>query len=178
MPKSGFTLIEMLVVIAVMALVGTFTLSNYKSFGEDQDLKSAVLDIQSQLRTAQTNSTTNLKCEGVSDPDGPYGATWKVRFFDSTTILLKCDKPPDSLEKRTLKLGADIQIFSVSGTPAGSCPSIPPFSRFNISFTPLYGKMTIGDNTSCTSLTVTLENTKTGSTKSLVIEQGGKIYAQ
>lgn len=171
MPRSGFTLIEMLVVIAIMAVIGIFTLSNYKSFGEDQSLKNAVLDIQSQLRTAQTNATTNLKC-GTQ-----YSATWQVEFADDDkTINLKCSASADI--QKTLQLDTNIKIKEFSGT---SCEDETPIT---IEFTPLSGKIGFiygdGNNmsSSCISLTVTLKNTKTGSDKSLTIEKGGKIYAQ
>jgi len=174
MPKSGFTLIELLVVIAIMAIVGVFTLANYKSFGEDQNLKNAVLDIQSQLRTAQTNATTNVKCNTL------FGATWQVKFTDTKTTNLNCQEPqpPLLVPKKTLTLGTNIAIQSVSGT-GSSCPSA---LSFTINFAPVSGKISIKDNTrdypNCTLLTITLKNTKTNSTKALVIEKGGRIYAQ
>lgn len=168
MPKGGFSLIEILVVVAIMALVGIFTFSNYKSFGEDQNLKNAVLDIQSQLRTAQTNATTNLKC-GTE-----YSAIWQVEFAtDKKTVNLKCSTSADT--QKELKLDTNIAIVTVAGADAG-CPSDTPFT---ISFAPISGKITIvpvGAN--CTSLTVTLKNSKTETTKDLSIEKGGKIYAQ
>jgi len=35
----GFTLIELMIVISIMALLGAFTIANYRSFGEDKDLE-------------------------------------------------------------------------------------------------------------------------------------------
>lgn len=170
--SAGFTLIELLVVIAIMAIVGVFTLANYRSFGEDQNLKNAVLDIQSQLRTAQTNATANAIC------NTQFGATWQVEFTDTKTTKLKCQEPsptplPTPIPKKTLTLGANIEIQSVSGT-GSNCPTALPFT---ISFAPLNGKITL-ERASCTSLTLTLRNTKTVSAKSFIIEQGGRIYGQ
>lgn len=163
---NAFTLIELLVVISIMALIATVTLANYQSFGEEQKLKNASLDIQSQLRTAQTNATTNLKCNTESS------ATWQVEFADSTTTNLKCQEPsaPATL-KKTLKLDTNIILHSVSGVGAG-CPIGVPFT---ISFAPLSGSITPGA-ANCTSLMLNYRNTKTGSFKSLIIEQGGRIH--
>lgn len=169
MQKSAyaFTLIELVVAISIMAIIGVIAFANYKPFGEDQNLKSAVLDIQSLLKTAQTNATTNLKCNTQS------GATWKVEFSsDKTTINLKC-QPPASLIK-TLQLGTNITVDSVTGV-VGCQVSFP----VTISFDPLSSKANFeGSTTSCTALTINLKNTKTNSTKSFIIEQGGRIYGQ
>jgi len=173
--SNAFTLIELLVVIAIMAVIGVFTLANYRSFGEDQNLKNAVLDVQSMLRAAQTNAISNVVC------NTQYGATWKVEFSNTTTVVLKCREPSGtSFTKKTLTLGSNIAINSVSGTPSVSCPTVPPFTpftSFTIYFDPLDGKICLGTMTNCTLLTITLINSKTTNTKSLVIEQGGRIYA-
>lgn len=166
---QGFTLVELLVVIAIVAIIGVFTLANYRSFGEDQNLKNAVLDTQSQLRTAQTNATSNVQC--VSK----FGATWQVEFANLVTINLKCIEPasPPTL-KKTISLNTNIVLKSpITGT-GSNCPILPPFT---ISFDPLTGKIGLGDP-SCTSLTITLQNSKTGSTRFFTIEQGGRIYGQ
>lgn len=169
--SEGFTLIELLIVITVVAIIGIYTLANYRSFGEDQNLKSAVLDIQSQLRTAQANATANVKCSTQ------FSATWQVEYTsDKKTINLKCQEPPPSplpVTKKTFTLGANIEISSVTGS---FCPGLPP-PAFTISFAPINGKISLGSDTRCSQLTITLKNTKTNSTKSFIIEQGGRIYA-
>ncbi|MBU1000526.1 prepilin-type N-terminal cleavage/methylation domain-containing protein [Patescibacteria group bacterium] len=167
----GFTLIELLIVISIMVTVGVFSLANYESFGEDQKLKSAVLDVQSILRNAQTNATTNVEC------DTEHSATWQVEFADTETINLKCQKPLDSsILIKGSKLDANIGIDAVYGVLSVDCPSVPPPS-FTISFAPLDGKITLGE-TDCKLLTITFTNINTNTTKSLIIEQGGRIYAQ
>lgn len=85
---AGFTLVELMVVIAIMAVIGAYTLSNYRSFGEDQNLKNAVLDIQSQLRAAQTSATANAICN-----NNQSGATWQLVYnTDKTTVNLYCQE--------------------------------------------------------------------------------------
>lgn len=168
---NAFTLIELLVVIAIMAVIGVYTFANYRSFGEDQNLKNAILDLQSQLRTAQTNATSNVIC------NTQYGATWQVEYqSDKQTVNLRCQEaqssPPPIFTKKTLTLGANIEIQSVSGS--SGCPTALPFT---ISFAPLNSQITL-EGANCTSLTLILRNTKTGNTKAFTIEQGGRIYAQ
>ena len=165
---KGFTLVEMLVVISIMALIGVVALANYQSFGEDQKLKNDSLNIQSQLRTAQTNATTNLKCNTQSS------ATWQVEFQNSTTLNLKCQEPSaGSILKKTLTLSTNVTIQSWVPTGA-DCP--PGFS-FIISFAPLTGSTNLVDD-KCTALKFTLLNSRTASTKYLTIEKGGRIYVE
>ncbi len=168
--ERGFTLVELLVVVAIMALAGTYTLSNYGSFGEDQKLKNAVLDIQSQLRLAQTNATANVKC------NTQYGALWQVEFPNTTTMQLTCAEQPSRLIsiKKTLRLSANITILKICKLNDNSC--IDGQIRTNvIAFVPLNGEVLLQG---WPALEITLKNIKTGSTKSLVIEKGGRIYAQ
>ncbi|MDD5416010.1 MAG: prepilin-type N-terminal cleavage/methylation domain-containing protein [Candidatus Daviesbacteria bacterium] len=172
MPRTvpnAFTLIELLVVIAITAVIGIYTLINSRSFGEDQNLKNASLDIQSLLRQAQTNATANAKC------NIGYGAIWQVEFANLVTINLKCMEPvSSSVLKKTLQLDANNTLKPpITGT-GFNCPTLPPFT---INFDPLTGKVGFGDSR-CTSLTITLQNNKTGSTKSFTTEQGGRIYGQ
>ncbi len=162
--RNAFTLIELLVVITIMGVIGAYTLANYRSFGEDRNLKSAVLDVISLLRQAQTNATTNVICT-----DG----TWQVEFATDKIINLKCSTLA-SLQK-ILQLNPNISISSISG-PEISCPSLSSLS-FAVDFAPLTGKINLV-NPRCTSLTVTLKNIKTTSTKSLIIEKGGRIYGE
>lgn len=174
MKKSarGFTLIELLIVVAIMAMVSIFTLSNYKSFGEDQNLKSAVLDIQSLLRQAQTSAVANAICSGS------YTALWQVEFAGtlgaSPVITLKCSTATSSSQKPPLQIAPNIVIDSISGT-GSDCPTALPFT-VNLSL--LKGNIDFDGLPNCASLTITLKNTKTQSTKSLIIEQGGRVYGE
>ncbi len=169
----GFTLVELLVVLAIMAIVGVFTLANYKSFGEDQKLKSAVLDIQSLLRQAQTNATTNVKC------DTGYGARWMVTFVDATTFNLQCtENSSDIWLKKSSKLGSNI---TMQVDPSLNCPDSGQI--FSIAFAPLSGKIEFlnymyREMPNCTSIIITLRNRIIPNPRSLKIEQGGRIYGR
>lgn len=164
---AGFTLIELLVVIGIMAIIGIFTLANYRSFGEDQNLKNAVLDVVSLLRQAQANATTNTICNTA------YSATWQVVFSDDAkTVNLNCLEGPTTFTKKILKLDAKAQNISIQGVSGTSCPLGVPFTT---SFVLLKGNIDFIDSPNCTSLTITLTNSK--STKSLTVEKGGRIYA-
>lgn len=165
---KGFTLIELLVVVAIMALVGVVAIANFRTFGEDKNLNNAALDIQTLLRSAQTNASTNLKCNIQNN------SIWQVEFLNSTTLNLKCQEgmsPP--LLKKTLQFGDNIVIQSVSG-PA-SCPAGTPFT---VNFAPISSQINFFGYDTCKSVTIIIKNNKTGTVKSLTVEKGGRVYEQ
>lgn len=109
MSKKGFTLIELLVVITIMAIVGTFAVVNYKSFGQDKDLESAALDIQSQVRTAQTNATAGVKCD--NDPTHRLHS-WRNNFYKQSgkyKIVLNCQY----LNVSGVRAGIDFKLYEL-----------------------------------------------------------------
>lgn len=160
----GFTLIELLVVIAIMAVTGVFVLANYRSFGEDQNLKNAALDIQSLLRLAQANSTSGLQCQGQA------ASGWLVEFTNSKNLNLKCSNSSGmSASVKTLTLKENISIDSIS-MGATNCV----FST-TTTFAPIYGTMT--SSCGAGSITLTVKNTRS-STKQVIIDRGGRVYGQ
>lgn len=174
--SRAFTLVELLVVIAIMAIMSVFALANYGSFGEDQNLKNAALNIQSQIRKAQTNATSNVICGST------FSNTWQV-VATATMVYLAC--PSLGLIKG-VPFGDNISVFAVPGI-GPDCPANN--NQFVISFAPLSGHISFVSPpaTNCTSLTIILRNNKispdcTGANlakcKQLTIEQGGRIYGQ
>ncbi|MBI2314652.1 prepilin-type N-terminal cleavage/methylation domain-containing protein [Candidatus Daviesbacteria bacterium] len=164
----GFTLVELLIVVTIIALLSTYALSKYSSFGEDQKLKNASLDIQSLLRQAQANSTSNLKCQNAAN------LSWLVEYTNSTIETrfdLKCEYSSgtsNSLKAVILPSSGSISVASFT-SGISSCPS-----GTKVTFTPLYGTMT--SNCNSKALEVTLTNSKTDGTKQIKVEPGGRIY--
>ncbi len=163
----GFTLVELLIAVTIIALLSTYALSNYSSFGEDQKLKNAALDIQSLLRQAQANSTSNLKCQNAAN------LGWLVEFTSSTSLNLKCKNSVGTQQIKSLPLPASGNITMSVPARGGTNCSWPT----EIEFAPLYGTMisTCGSGI----ITITVNNSKlSGVTKSFIIEPGGRIYVQ
>lgn len=154
-----------------MAVVGTFVIANYRSFGEDKDLENAALDVVSFIRTAQTNATTNLKC------DTRYGAVWQIEYASNAVINLNCKEDPLAAtftDKKQLQLKANIEVDSITGSSSINCLESYG-STINFTFN---GQIELGGNAQCASLAATLKNTRTNSTKEVIIEKGGRVYVQ
>lgn len=61
MKKSGFTLIELIIVVTVILVISVVTLLNYNAYTDKQRVKQAGLTLRSDLRLAQTKATAGQK---------------------------------------------------------------------------------------------------------------------
>lgn len=171
----GFTLIEILVGLAVVAVLGIAGYINYRTFSQEQVMDDAVSKAQSLLRTAQTNATASLKCETVASTE------WMVVFTNTTTLQLQC-KRLDNLQEKTIKqliLTNNVQIDSI-GTL--SCTALFPMT---IGFNTLSGKVSFSDPNPrricierLNEITVKIKHTLSPNLlKSITITNGGGINA-
>lgn len=179
---QGFTLVELLVVVAIMAMVGVVGLANYGSFGDSQQLKNSSLDIQSLIKEAQTNASTGFFC---SSDGGGNKAVWWVWFYKEPVsnikkITINCDNDPlagSSQFVKNYKLPLNIIVNSISGIP--TCSTTYPNTWVKIVFQPLSGKVSLtaqgGGCASAQSLNINLMNTKTGNTNTVTINKGGAV---
>lgn len=62
----GFTLIELIVVMGIMALLFTLGYANYRGFQRSQQLETAVEDFKTDLRLAQQLANSGKKPSGCS----------------------------------------------------------------------------------------------------------------
>lgn len=112
----GFTLVEILVVLAIMGIIGITSFVNIGIFREEENLKSAASDLQSYLRLAQSNAQTGVKC-GLEG-----GSSWSIVTSDRTSIKLKCQTQETPVREWTIRPPA--QIDSIEGIGTLSCSSV------------------------------------------------------
>jgi len=90
--ESGYTLVELLVVLAIMAIIAVGTFVTSRGFSQDQAVVRAMGQVQSLIKLAQSNANSNLKCNGVPS------SHWYVEFdsiqtqnqIQKTQVYLKC----------------------------------------------------------------------------------------
>lgn len=121
MRPAGFTLIELLVVISIIAVLSIVGFVNFKGFSQDQVTDKAVGQIQTYLRLAQSNATSQTLCNGQG------AASWSLKFLtDAKTIELHCD-PNDYLKNTYILENASFTITGAANCPI-SLPAILSYS--------------------------------------------------
>jgi prepilin-type N-terminal cleavage/methylation domain-containing protein len=178
MPK-GFTLIEILVSIAILAILGIASVPALRNFNETQNLNNAASDLGYALRTAQNNAQTGARCKNgltaVEDSaDALTNGTWKVTI-SSTGFTLKASNCQDLTLSPPGAAIADpypeAHLFS-EYSPGISRSSITNCSTSNdkVVFAP-------SSNSLSTTCSIVLVDSRLNSNqyKSICINQGGAI---
>jgi prepilin-type N-terminal cleavage/methylation domain-containing protein len=83
MKSNGFTMIELLVVMAVIVTITALLVGGYNNFNQTERLRQSGKDLKTNLRLAQTKATSGLKPSGCSVLDG-YRVT-----FDSSSYTIQ-----------------------------------------------------------------------------------------
>lgn len=163
--KRGFTLVEVLISIAMLALIATIALPNFRRFNEDQTLKNTTANLISSLKTAQNNAQTGVKCpDGVSTPQ-----SWSVIITGTASSLSYY------LQESCLNLTTG--VASLNNLPLVSVPPTVISSPAALSCTITYTQTMVSPASSCYS--VTLNDTGTSPPKrQILIDKGGAITCQ
>lgn len=145
LPKNGFTLVEILVVLAIMGIVGMMSYLNIGTFREDANLKSVASDLQSYLRLAQSNAQTGVKCGSRG------GLSWSLLIKDRTTIQLRCQtQAADDSPVREWTLKNPSQIDAIEGvlqsTNCASSFTATFVNPITITFSYLNGDVAFSDS--------------------------------
>ncbi|PLX21780.1 hypothetical protein C0584_01605 [Candidatus Parcubacteria bacterium] len=79
--KSGFSLIELVVSISIIAIISAIMIANYRSGGNSNELSVAAQNLVSEIRKAQAYSLSHREHNGTIYPTGGWG----VRLTDDTS---------------------------------------------------------------------------------------------
>lgn len=168
--KFGFTLIELLVVLAIISVMSVIAYSSVKDLKPDQDLKSAVLDLQGFLKLGQSSALSALQCQGVA------GVLWQVQINkDNSSVTLSCQKSgdPASYLQKTLDLKNNIQVTSIGDLSQCTGYTISYQATTNqISF---QGAPAPRCSSSVSSIDVVLTNPVNGAIKTLTVTSTGAV---
>lgn len=161
---SGFTLVEILVSVAIIAMISILAIPNFKAFNESQSLNNATQDLVSTLRSAQANAQLGALC-----PSGRASSSWSVYFANSTSgyqLQASCvnPSPPPATTTEIRSTTQLPQSISLSSPDCGAFP-------INISFT-------LNNPSIACSIVVTDHNIGSNNAQTIVINQGGAINVQ
>ena len=112
--QKGFTLIEILVVLVLMALVVGITVPNINTYNNTETLQSAELGVVSSLQQAKSQAESQVKptsCLASQSLDG-----YRVDFTSSTQYQLEdmCSGSPAVVSSATLPTNI---LFTFSSYP-------------------------------------------------------------
>ncbi len=172
---SGFTLVELLVVMFIVGLLASLVLANYRSGQKKYALEQATQKLVSDIRKAQNMAISGVEIPGqcsVADPCSGYGVS--IRKSSNNFYRIFGDKvdnsryqPADALIE-IINLPPDIEIKATSPIP----------SKTDIIFEPPAPTTFINGNTGVGILgTITLEIVDTSLTKTVTVTTAGLIYS-
>lgn len=84
--NQGFSLIEVMVAIGIIALIGAISIPNLRKFSSEQEIDNVSLQVLNTLKTAQSSALSRVRCP--SSTTGEITNYWKVRLTTSNYSLL------------------------------------------------------------------------------------------
>lgn len=156
---SGFTLIELVVVIMTMGLLFGFGYANYRGFQRRQQLDSVAREFKTNLRLAQQLALTGKKAPECSTLEGYRVSRAGPQSYEIGAVCdgtETCNNTPSYCIK-TVQIPSNITL--------GPFPA--PGNRFT------FLVLTQGVDRAAT---ITFTQSVTSDTRSVEITQGGEIY--
>jgi len=181
--KSGYTLVELIVVLFIISLILSIFLVDYKKGGRELSLQRAVQKLAQDIRKAQEYALASKEIGPSGSemvPEGGYGIHLEESETNSYIFFADCDNnqsytpgnsvcgfsPNNFPEKiKEIKLESGVEIKNIS-----------PLSNLDITFVPPDPTIHIsGGDTAVITITLTSDPTKT---KTIIINKAGLIEIQ
>lgn len=172
--NSGFTLVEILVAVGIIALLGGIAIPNLRNFSNSQEIDTTAAQVVNTLKLAQSSALSRIKC-----PRGEVADTWSVRLTSSSySIIAKCETSGEEI----------VSVYSYSPDAAGSkslfsasldiCNGVTTdviFTNTSISYSCFGTALT---NPLTQDIRLTLTNPSNTLSKVVKIERGGVIKVE
>lgn len=111
----GYSLLEMLIVIAIISIVSSIGFASYRTYQRRQTMESGVRMVKSDLRLAQEYAIAGKKPTGCTG--SLQGYEFRRASVNRYRISAICDA---SIEIKTVDLPTGIQMNPLSGTPGNN----------------------------------------------------------
>lgn len=172
MLARGFSLVEVLVSLGIIALLSAVAVPNLRNFSRNQEIEATAAQVANTLKTAQSSAISRIKC-----PNGDTSETYIVRLtLNNYSLVARCDLSGDQIiniypyspqasDTKTTFLG------SIDVCPGQTTDVI--FSKSQISY------LCFGATVAQTgNVTLTLRNASNSLSKAVKIEAGGVIKVE
>jgi type II secretion system protein H len=179
---KGFTLIELMVVIAIIAILVVVAVPSYNEYNKNQRLNEAANQLQATLRQAQNNAQTGTQCN-PNTASASKAEYWYIQLpYNGTerntsyyTLEPVCESGTQIFPSSLLPSEVVISNISIGGCDISNTEIVKArFSNVNTN-------VTFEGSTGCpdginSSMEITLENSS--SSKTIIVEKGGGIYVK
>lgn len=185
--NAGFTLVEVLVAITILALIGAVAIPNLRQFNQSQEVDNASADLLRVLRQAQSSASSGTACESSVGTNPIVALYWGVKILDSRQFQLvaKCRLARGGFSGPELSYYTSLSVSRIRYAYIGT----PPCTSGNLTvlFSGPYNKgqgvaysCSASDPPSNPSLSQQIQITVGDGTRSRTIhvENGGAIYLQ
>jgi prepilin-type N-terminal cleavage/methylation domain-containing protein len=157
--SSGYSLVELLIVIFIMAIIFTFGMSNYRSFSQRQVLTNTAKNIQADIRLAQSEALSghvpsDTDCTGTQALNG---YAFKVTTSSQYQIIPVCSGAGTVAATKTVDLPSNVTITTPSPNPI------------------IFKTLGDGTNIQSTDAKITIQISGSSNTLDVSISSGGQI---
>lgn len=193
--KEGFTLLEMVTSMALIVVITTVFIANYRSSNKRTDLTMTAQKMVADIHAAQ-NNTLGLVKYGDEVPAGGWGVHFDMSQPDRYVVFADLDRPAstepgqiwpadagymrydgstegsESLGARAVALPAGISLYAMT---IGST-NVSSSGQVNVSFLPPDPKTNISNGVATsTVMTVTLKEAREGAVKTIKVNFLGLV---
>lgn len=172
----GFTLVELLVSITIIAVMVGLLLPQLGAFNKYQSLENAAKELQSNLRKAQNFAASGVLC-GPALNQNAEG--WSIKFIDTGGYSIMPNSPSCSGVPQTsyqFPPGVELSSVKLDGTTITLSLSSNPLL---ITFTNLTGQAILTDPSDPIGLPynkIELNLSGSGNNSLVVVEKSGSVY--
>ncbi len=162
--NSGFTLIEILISITIIAILTAVSIPNLRRFNQGEALDTATSDLTRVLRLSQSSAMTGIKCSSSQSKN------WSVSLNPTTKtyqLTAACEGTPTEETNLTDTLPQDITV----STPSCATLSKIVFTSNSVAF------FCDGVSLATQTMSITLTN-RFSQIKTISVSTGGSISEQ